>query len=108
MKEDGIFIMSQLIGAQNVMVEHGSPPSFLKVGRGEVNIDYLPWREGSEKLKKRWKYHTWTDLLKRRGLALFPFIFFQSLSFLHLEITLCFAKLCHAFEEKTFSFTIIL
>ena len=52
MKEDGIFIMSQLIGAQNVMVEHGSPPSFLKVGRGEVNIDYLPWREGSEKLKK--------------------------------------------------------
>ena len=52
MKEDGIFIMSQLIGAQNVMVEHSSPPSFLKVGSGEVNFDYLPWRGGSEKLKK--------------------------------------------------------
>ena len=26
--------------------------------------------------------------------------FFQGLSFLHLEITLPFAKLCHAFEEK--------
>ena len=107
MKEDGIFIMSQLIGAQNVMVEHSSPPSFLKVGSREVNFDYLPWRGESEKLKKRWKYHTGTDLLKRRGLALFPF-FFQGVSFLHLEVTLCFAKLCHAFEENFFSFTIIL
>ena len=52
MKEDGIFIMSQLIGAQNVMVEHSSPPSFLKVGSREVNFDYLPWRGESEKLKK--------------------------------------------------------
>ena len=80
------------------------PPSFLK--GGEVNFDYLPWRGESEKLKKRWKYHTGTDLLKRRGLALFPF-FFQGVSFLHLEVTLCFAKLCHAFEENFFSFTII-
>ena len=40
------------------------------------------------------------------GLALF---LFQSLSFLYLEITLPFAKLCYAFEEKLFfSATIIL
>ena len=33
---------------------------------------------------------------------------FQGLSFLHLEITLPFAKLCYAFEEKLFfSATII-
>ena len=41
-------------------------------------------------------------------LALFLFNF-QDLSFLHLEITLPFAKLCYAFEEKLFfSSTIIL
>ena len=39
----------------------------------------------------------------------FPIQFFQGLSFLHLEITLPFAKLCYAFEEKLFfSVTIIL
>ena len=27
-------------------------------------------------------------------------IFFQDLSFLHLEVTLLFAKLCYVFEEK--------
>ena len=43
------------------------------------------------------------------GLALVLFNFFQGLSFLHLEITLTFAKLCYAFEEKLFfSATIIL
>ena len=43
------------------------------------------------------------------GLALFLFNFSQGLSFLHLEITLPLAKLCHAFEEKLFfSATIIL
>ena len=36
-------------------------------------------------------------------LALFIFNFFQALSFLHLETTLPFAKLCYAFEEKSFS-----
>ena len=47
--------------------------------------------------------------LKRRGLALVLSNFFQGLSFLHLEITLPFAKLCYAFEEKKFfSATIIL
>ena len=43
-----------------------------------------------------------------RGAGNFPIKFFQSLSFVHLEITLPFAKLCHAFEEKkNFSVTII-
>ena len=43
------------------------------------------------------------------GLALFVFNFFQGFSFLHVEITLLFAKLCYAFEEKSFfSATIIL
>ena len=38
----------------------------------------------------------------------FPIKFFQGLSFLHSEITLPFAKLCYAFEEKLFfSATII-
>ena len=36
------------------------------------------------------------------GAGTFPIfqIIFQDLSFLHLEITLLFAKLCYAFEEK--------
>ena len=40
------------------------------------------------------------------GAGFFPISFFQGLSFLHVEITLSFAKLCaklcHAFEEKSF------
>ena len=31
-----------------------------------------------------------------------PIYFLQGLSFLHLEITLPFAKWCYAFEEKLF------
>ena len=47
--------------------------------------------------------------LKRGGAGFFPSYFFQGLSFLHLEITLPFTNLCHAFEEKVFfSATIIL
>ena len=43
------------------------------------------------------------------GTGIFSNLFFQSLSFLHLEITLLFAILCYAFEEKLFfSATIIL
>ena len=43
------------------------------------------------------------------GDDIFSIQFFQSLSFLHLEITLPFSKLCYAFEEKLFfSATIIL
>ena len=34
------------------------------------------------------------------GLVLFLFNFFNVFSFLHLEITLPFAKLCYVFEEK--------
>ena len=46
-----------------------------------------------------------------RGLTFFLFNFFiiNYLSFLHLEITLSFAKLCYTFEEELFfSVTIIL
>ena len=39
----------------------------------------------------------------------FPIYFFQGFSFLYLEITLPFAKLCYVFQEKLFfSVTIIL
>ena len=38
------------------------------------------------------------------GADTFPISFFQGLSFLHLEITLPFAKLCYAFEEKLINF----
>ena len=45
------------------------------------------------------------DLLKRGGGAdTFPISFFQGLSFLHLEITLPFAKLCYTFEKKQLFF----
>ena len=43
------------------------------------------------------------------GAGTFPIKFFQGLTFLHTEITLPFAKLSYAFEEKLFfSATIIL
>ena len=38
------------------------------------------------------------------GRGNFPIWFFQDLSFLYLEITLPFAKLCYAFEEKKIFF----
>ena len=39
----------------------------------------------------------------------FPIYFFQGLTFLHLEITLPFTKLCYTFEGKLFfTVTIIL
>ena len=42
-----------------------------------------------------------SGLLKRgREAGTFPIQFFQGLSFLPLKITLLFAKLCYAFEEK--------
>ena len=41
-------------------------------------------------------------LLKGWGADTSPIYFFLGLSFLHLEITLPIAKLCLAFEEKTF------
>ena len=38
------------------------------------------------------------------GADTFPISFFQGLSFLHLVITLPFAKLCYAFEKKIIFF----
>ena len=44
-----------------------------------------------------------------KGADTFPIYFFQGLSFLDLEITLPFSKLCYASEEKkNFSVTKIL
>ena len=40
--------------------------------------------------------------LKGGGADTFPISFFQGLSFLRLEITLPFAKLCYAFEKTNF------
>ena len=77
-----------------------------------VNFDYLSRTGEIWKIKKRgWKYGAGAGLLKRGGgtTVTFPIWFFQGLSFLHLEITLPFAKLCYSFEEKIlFSTTIIL
>ena len=42
------------------------------------------------------------------GADTFPIWFFQGFSFLHLEITLPFGKLCDALEEKKIFATIIL
>ena len=76
---------------------------------GLVNFKFQsPVEGGSEKLKKGWKFGVGAGLLKRRGLALFLFIFFSRF-IIFMEITLLFAKLCYAFEEKnSFSATIIL
>ena len=59
-----------------------------------------------KKLKKEWKYGAGAGLLKKgvEGAGTFLIYFFQGLSFLHLEITFPFAKLCYAFEEKNFFF----
>ena len=75
---------------------------------GGVNFNHLSRRGGFLKIKKRgWKYGAGAGLLKR-GAGIFPIYFFKGLSFLHLKITLSFAKLCYAFEEKKFfSATII-
>ena len=40
--------------------------------------------------------------LLKRAAGTFPVKFFQGLSFLHLENTLPFAKLCQPFKEKKF------
>ena len=47
--------------------------------------------------------------LKGEGAGIFHILIFQVLSFLHLEITLPFGKLCYLCEEKLFfSATMIL
>ena len=87
------------------------PPPFLK--EGKVHFNYLPQRgEGdSEKLKKGDGSMVQGQVFLKEGrwAGTFRINFFQGLSFLHLEITLHFAKLCYAFDEKKkFSATIIL
>ena len=65
---------------------------------------WLPPPEGGIwKIKKRgWKYGAGAGPLKRGEADTFPIYFFQGLSFLHLEITLLFAKFCYVFEENLF------
>ena len=60
---------------------------------------------GGEDLKNKkrgWEDGAGAGVLKGGGggLALFLFNFFIVFSFLHLEVTLPFAKLCYVFEEK--------
>ena len=84
------------------------PPYIFKRGQ-EVNFNYLLQRGESEKLKKKGGSMVQGQVFLKRGAGTFPISFFQGLSFLHLEITLPFAKLCYAFKEKLFlSATIIL
>ena len=83
------------------------PPPFLKGG----SKFWLPPLEGENmKNKKGWEYGAGAGLLKQgEGSGTFLILFFQGLSFLPLEITFPFAKLCYAFEEKKFfSVTIVL
>ena len=51
-------------------------------------------------------YGAGVGLLKKGGggTGTFPIKFFQRLTFLHLEISLPFAKLCYAFKEKKIFF----
>ena len=57
---------------------------------------------GSEKIFKRGGSMVQGQVFLKVGAGFFPISFFQVLSFLHLEITLLFAKLPYAFEEKFF------
>ena len=62
----------------------------------------------SEKLKNGGRSIVQGKVFFKGRAGIFHIYFFQDLSFLHLEITLSFAKLCYAFEEKkNFSATII-
>ena len=70
--------------------------------KGGVDFKHLPLRGGIWKFfKKGWKHGAGTGFLKRGGWH-FSYLIFKNLSFLHLEITLPFAKLCYAFEDKIF------
>ena len=85
-------------------------PSFLK-GWTKVNFNNLTRRgKDSEKLKiamEIWCRSRSSQKVEEEGWN-FPYLFFQSLSFSHSEITLVLAKLCNAFEKNFFSPTIIL
>ena len=74
-------------------------------GGWEVNFDCLSWKvEGGdfEKLKEGGGGMVQEQVFLKEDLPLHHTSRFQSLSILHLEITLPFAKLCYAFEEKNF------
>ena len=84
-----------------VLIIHSSdPPIFLK-GR-EVNFNYLPRKGEYEKIQKGGGSMGQGQIFLKEGGWHFSYLIFQGLPFLHLEITLPFAKLCYAFEEKLF------
>ena len=63
----------------------------------------------SQELKKEGGIMVQGQFSLKEGAWHFSYLIFRGLSFLYLKITLPFAKLCHAFEEKGFfSATIIL
>ena len=67
-------------------------------------LDYLPWRGGIWKIKKRgWKCGARAGLLNS-GAVTFPIEVFQGLSFLHLEITLPFCKIVSCIWRKNIFF----
>ena len=84
------------------------PSSFFQRGAGgRVNFITSTGEGGGLKNKKRGGSMVQGQVFLEGDT--FPIQVFQDLSFLHLEITLPFAKLCYAFEEKLFfSVTIIL
>ena len=94
---------SSCYGKEGNIIPYFEPPTFLK---GGVNLNYLPQELGGggcEKLKKGVLYGAGAGLLKREGdWHISHLFFFLGLPFLHLEITLFFAKLSYAFEEKLF------
>ena len=64
---------------------------------------------GIPRIKKGGQNYGAGTCLLKGGTWHFSYLISRGLSFLHLKITLPFAKLCHAFEEKVFfSATIIL
>ena len=77
-------------------------PPFLKEGGGSKF--WLPPQEvgKSENLKKGGGKMVQGQTFLKGVAGTFPIYFFQGLSFLHLEITLPFAKLLCAFEENFF------
>ena len=88
---------------------HSSDPTPFFLRGGEVNFKYLSQRGESEKLKKWGVSMVQGQVFLKGGTGTFPIKFFQGLLLLHSKITLPFAKLCYAFEEKLFfSPTIVL
>ena len=91
----------QCLNPPVVLIIHSSDPPFFLKGR-EVNFDYLPRKGEYERIQKGGGSMGQGQIFLKEGGWHFSYLIFQGLPFLHLEITLPFAKLCYAFEEKLF------